>query len=403
MRPIAGAFLALAALVALTFGAYALLPTGAFGVFAFIEVVLLVIFFHELGHFVTAKWFGIKVEEFFIGFGPKVWSFRRGETEYGLKAIPAGGYVRIAGMNPFQEPAPEELPRTFHAQPPWKRAVVLVAGSATHFVLAFIVLVLLFGAVGIPTRFAPRVAAVEPRLEGRPSPAAAAGLRPGDEFVAVDGRPIEDYEQFVEYTRARPGTPIRVVMERDGRRITRTVTPVLSEVEGERVARLGVILSAGSVLERDRAGPIEAVGQAGQGVGRLVTGSFRAMGQVFGPEGLARIGRQLVGEEPRRVTDPAGLVGVARVAGQAAEAGFLEALLELFAGFNVFVGVLNLLPLPPLDGGHLAVVAVEKVTGRRVDARKLLPLTAVVVAFLLLFFISLLYLDLTRPLPNPFR
>jgi membrane-associated protease RseP (regulator of RpoE activity) len=192
-------------------------------------------------------------------------------------------------------------------------------------------------------------------------------------------------------------------MERDGRRITRTVTPVLSEVEGERVARLGVILSAGSVLERDRAGPIEAVGQAGQGVGRLVTGSFRAMGQVFGPEGLARIGRQLVGEEPRRVTDPAGLVGVARVAGQAAEAGFLEALLELFAGFNVFVGVLNLLPLPPLDGGHLAVVAVEKVTGRRVDARKLLPLTAVVVVFLLLFFISLLYLDLTRPLPNPFR
>ena len=98
------------------------------------------IFFHELGHFLTAKRFGIKVEEFFIGFGPRVWSFRRGETEYGLKAIPVGGYVRIAGMNPLEEPAPEDRDRIFTAKPKWQRAIVLVAGAVSHFVLAFLLL-----------------------------------------------------------------------------------------------------------------------------------------------------------------------------------------------------------------------------------------------------------------------
>jgi regulator of sigma E protease len=128
------------------------------------------------------------------------------------------------------------------------------------------------------------------------------------------------------------------------------------------------------------------------------------MGEIFSPRGLARIGRQLFGEEPRDVErDPAGIVGAARLSGQAVEQGLFEVLFFLFAGFNVFVGILNLLPLPPLDGGHLAVVGLEKITGKRVDVRRLLPLTALVVGFLMLFMVSLLYLDVTRPLPNPFR
>jgi membrane-associated protease RseP (regulator of RpoE activity) len=374
------------------------------GVLIFALVVLLVIVAHESGHFFAAKAFGIKVEEFFVGFGPRLWSFRRGETEYGIKAIPAGGYVRIAGMNPFQEPAPEDLPRTFGAKPPWQRAIVLLAGSFTHFVLALVFLGVYFGAIGIPERFAPRIAAVEKTLEGRPSPAAEAGLQPGDEFVEVDGRPVRSYEGFVDYTRDRAGQELRLIVDRDGEPVTLRATPVLAPVDGELVGRLGVTLGLGSVLERDRANPVVAVGRASREVGRMTAGSVRAMGEIFSPSGLARIGRQLFDEEPRAIErDPAGIVGAARLSGQAVEEGLFDVLFFLFAGFNVFVGVLNLLPLPPLDGGHLAVVGIEKLTGRRVDVRRLLPLTALVAGFLMLFMVSLLYLDVTRPLPNPFR
>jgi membrane-associated protease RseP (regulator of RpoE activity) len=374
------------------------------GVLIFAFVVLLVIVVHESGHFFAAKAFGIKVEEFFVGFGPRLWSVRRGETEYGIKAIPAGGYVRIAGMNPFQEPAPEDLPRTFGAKPPWQRAIVLLAGSFTHFVLALVFLAVFFGAIGLPERFAPRVAAVEPALEGGSSPAAEAGIQPGDEFVEVDGRPVRSYQEFVEYTRSRAGQELRLVLDRDGERVAVRATPVLSPVDGEPVGRLGVTLTFGSVLERDRANPLAAVGRAGGEVGRMALGSVRAMGEIFSPSGLERIGRQLFGEEPRDVErDPAGIVGAARLSGQAVEQGLFDVLFFLFAGFNVFVGILNLLPLPPLDGGHLAVVGIEKVTGKRVDVRRLLPLTALVAGFLMLFMVSLLYLDVTRPLPNPFR
>jgi membrane-associated protease RseP (regulator of RpoE activity) len=374
------------------------------GVLIFAFVVLLVIVAHESGHFFAAKAFGIKVEEFFVGFGPRLWSFRRGETEYGIKAIPAGGYVRIAGMNPFQETAPEDLPRTFGAKPPWQRAIVLLAGSFTHFVLALVLLAVYFGAIGVPERFAPRVAGVEETLEGQPSPAAEAGLQPGDEFVEVDGRPVRSYQQFVEYTRDRAGQELLLVVDRDGERVTLRATPVLAPVEDQLVGRLGVTLTLGTVLERDRANALVAVGRAGGEVGRMVVGSVKAMGEIFSPAGLARIGRQLFGEEPRDVErDPAGIVGAARLSGQAVEEGLFDVLFFLFAGFNVFVGILNLLPLPPLDGGHLAVVGVEKITGKRIDVRRLLPLTALVAGFLMLFMVSLVYLDVTRPLPNPFR
>src|SRR3990170_2634561 len=118
------------------------------GILIFVAGIFLMIFFHELGHFLTAKRFGIKVHEFFIGFGPRLWSFRRGDTEYGIKAIPVGGYVKIAGMSPLEEPAPEDRERLFTSKPAWQRAIVLVAGALTHFVLAFLLLAIFFGAIG---------------------------------------------------------------------------------------------------------------------------------------------------------------------------------------------------------------------------------------------------------------
>src|SRR5947208_286104 len=161
----------------------------AVGVVIFVASLVLVIVVHEAGHFTFAKAFGMKVEEFFFGFGPRLWSFRRGETEYGVKAIPLGGYVRIAGMNPFQEIPPAELPRTYGAKPPWQRFLVVLAGPITHFVMAFVVLALYFLAVGTP-KYAPEVGTVERTLKSPGgatvvSPAWRAHLRPGDLVAAV--------------------------------------------------------------------------------------------------------------------------------------------------------------------------------------------------------------------------
>lgn len=372
------------------------------GILVFVLGVLLMILVHELGHFVAAKRFGIKVDEFFVGFGPRVWSFRRGETEYGLKAIPVGGYVRIAGMNPFQEEPPEDRGRLFGDKPAWQRAVVLVAGALTHFVLAFLLLLTFFWLLGVPRFGGPEVVRVESTLDGEPSPAAAAGLRAGDVFVEVDGRPARDYEEFVRYIDGHVGEEVAIVVERDGRRVALEATPVLDRVGGEEVGRLGIVLTR-AYVGRDRSGPVEGLVDALRFEGELVVNSFRAIGQVFGPEGLGRVGELLFGEGERAATDPVGIVGAARVSGQAVAAGQLDVFFFLFAFFNVFVGILNLLPLPPLDGGHLAVLGFESVTGRRVDPRRLIPVTALVVGFLILFTLALTYLDVFAPIPNPFQ
>jgi RIP metalloprotease RseP len=182
------------------------------GILVFVFGVLLMILVHELGHFVAAKRFGIKVEEFFLGFGPRLWSFRRGETEYGLKAIPVGGYVRIAGMNPFQEPAPEDRGRLFGDKPAWQRAIVIAAGAATHFVLAFLLLTLFFLLIGFPRA---RIAEVETTLDGNPSPAFVVGLRAGDEVLAVNGDDVS-YPEFLEEIKESPGRPVTVRLSRDG-------------------------------------------------------------------------------------------------------------------------------------------------------------------------------------------
>ena len=372
------------------------------GILVFVGGIFLMILVHEAGHYFAAKRYGIKVDEFFLGFGPRIWSFRRGETEYGLKAIPLGGYVRIAGMNPFEEVPPEDRERVFTSKPKRQRAVVLVAGGLTHFVLAFVLVLSFFWFIGEPVFGGAQVAAVEPRLDGEPSPAAAAGLQPGDRFLAFDGRPVEDYQEFLDYIDSHVGEEIQLVVERDGERISTRATPVLSRVGDELTGRLGISV-AEAIVARDRAGPVEGVVDAGRAMYRLGVGSFQAMARVFSPEGIGRVGQAILGQRDRQAeTDPVGIVGAARVSGQAFQAGQVDALIALFAFFNVFVGILNLLPLPPLDGGHLAVLGLEAVTGRRVDPRRLIPITAVVAGFLILFTVSLLYLDIVQPIPNPF-
>ena len=383
------------------------IPTWIGSVFFFMAIIV-VILVHESGHFFTAKAFRIKVEEFFVGFGPRLWSFRRGETEYGVKALPFGGYVRIAGMNPFQEPSTADLPRTFGAKPIWQRASVILAGPITHFVMAFLLLVVFNVAIGAPL-FRPSVGQVDAKLNGKPSPAAVAGIKAGDRFLALDGRPIRASsdpeavaDQVATYTRSHVGQPIVLTLQRDGRTVTITATPVLAQVGDRRFGRFGIALAA-AIVGRDRTDPLTAVGRGSVQTGRTIGNVVGTLGKVFGPTALRRVGELLFGPGQRRATDPISIIGASQQAGQAIQQGAWDYLFWLLVVFNVFIGIINLVPLPPLDGGHLAVLAYERIRRRKPDLRKLVPLTALVAGFIVLFALALSYLDIVKPIPSPFR
>jgi len=367
---------------------------GALGVVAFIVVLILVIVIHEAAHFGVARAFDIKVHEFFVGFGPRIWSRRRGETEVGFKWIPAGGYVKIAGMNPYEVVAPEDHPRTFGAKPIWQRVLVIVAGPATHFVLAFAFFALWLGAVGEPTTRSPVLVEVPAVLDGAPGPAFEAGLRAGDRIIAIDELRDPSDDALVAYVQDRVGEPVTVTVERAERTVTVTIVPVPSEVEGVQQARLGVILGAG---RRETAGIVGAVAGGVRLVGEQLVATVQGVGRIFGPEGLGRLVDLVFTDEPRAPGDATSVVGVGAVAGSIASEGHFGDLLFVFGIVNVFVGFLNLLPLPPFDGGHLAVLAIEKVRGRPVDMRKVVPVSAAVAAFFILFTVAVVYVDIVKP------
>jgi membrane-associated protease RseP (regulator of RpoE activity) len=369
------------------------------GILIFVVAILAVVLIHEAGHFFTAKAFGIKVEEFFVGFGPRLWSTKRGDTEYGVKALPFGGYVRIAGMNPFEEIKAEDEPRTFGAKPVWQRAIVIATGPITHFFVAAIFLLVFFVAIGVPTAARPVIEGVEATLAGQTSPAAEAGLRTGDEIVAIDGHPVVSEDNFIAYTRGHVGQSIQITVVRDGRRVTVRATPVLSTVDNKQVGRLGVTLTEA----RQRYNPVVAAGKSVVETASTTKAVVLQLGDVFGPTGLKRIGQLLTGNAKRTSADATSIVGATRLAGEAVRAGAWDFLFGILVVFNIFVGILNLVPLPPLDGGHLAVLAYEKIRRRKPDVRKLVPLTAAVAAFIVLLAVSLAYIDITNPLPNPFR
>ena len=372
--------------------------SGSVVLVLYILAILVVVLIHEAAHFGVAKAFGIKVEEFFVGFGPRLWSIKRGETEYGLKLLPLGGYVRIAGMNPFQEPTPEEYPRTFGAKPAWQRALVIAAGPLTHFVIAFLIFASFLGFVG-EDRFEPVVGGVSATINGVPSPALEAGLEEGDRVVRVADVESPSQEEFQALTRAHVGEELELTLIRDGQELVVTVTPVVDRELG--FARIGIDLDAGRELPSDREDFLGAVAGGADMVGDFTWAVLGSIPKVFGPEGLGRIVTLVFTDAERQVDDPATIVAGGQVAVAAANRGFAEALLLILGGFNIFVGIINLVPLPPFDGGHLAVLAVEKIRGKKVDPRKLVPLTAVMAGFLILFMVSLLYLDFVKPIPFP--
>jgi membrane-associated protease RseP (regulator of RpoE activity) len=361
------------------------------GIALFVLAIFVMIVVHEFGHYITARMFGIKVEQFFIGFGPKLLSWRRGETEYGLKAILLGGYVRIAGMNPFESVPEEDRPRTFGAKPAWQRAIVLVAGSATHMVMGFVIMVVVFASVGLPGFFT-RLSHVDPAGAGH-----AAGFEVGDRVLSVDGEKIDTFVDLRDIVVDAAGKTLTVVVERHGEDVTLKATPqaVTDGPGAGPQGRLGL-----QAVEKESLGA--AFPAAVRYTGEYVVGSVSGIGRVFSPSGVGDIVKSLGGKGERGPDQPMSLIGGGREAGRAASAGEFGIVLTLIANIIIFVGVINLAPLPPLDGGHLVLLLIEKIRGRAVDARKVVPVAAVVLTFFLILTVALVYLDIARPITSPF-
>ena len=389
-------------------GALVVLATasGSFAAVAFVFALVVCVTLHEGGHFLTAKWSGMKVTEFFFGFGPRLWSFRRGETEYGIKAIPAGGYVKILGMSNLEKDVdPADEPRTYRQQSFPRRLAVAVAGICTHFVIAFLLLVIMWSAVGVPRDDRPslEVGSIS-RLKTGPSPAEAAGFKVGDKVVSVDGRPATRWEDLPPYIRARPGQPITFVVDRKGQQLTLVATPAGVNPDGENVGFIGI----GAKPEVQKVGPIAAAGRSAGDVGRLTVASVKALGSFFSPSSLSNYGDQLTGSpQADNASRPVSVVGVVRIADQAAQHGLFD-FLSILVLLNIFVAVFNMVPLLPLDGGHIAIATYERIRSRkgkryRADVQKLLPVTAAVVVLLIALGVTSLWLDIVHPVGNPFQ
>jgi membrane-associated protease RseP (regulator of RpoE activity) len=407
-------------------GVAAAVLTGTTGTLAVVLAIVIMIMLHELGHFATAKWGHMKVTEYFLGFGPRLWSIHRGETEYGVKAIPAGGYVKIIGMSNLEEVDPADEPRTYRQQSFGRRLSVAVAGSAVHFILAFLILWVLFSFVGVPNGNKVAVGGFS-TIEGTASPAKQAGLQPGDVFVSVDGRALSSPDQLVSYIQSHAGQPVTVVVKRHGDTQTVRVTPIderTVKVQGQPAPPpsstpygiIGVQLSS----PVQTTNPIAAVGRSTTDLGRFSWDTLKALGSVFSPHGISNYTHQVTsptgstantGNQSQqsasnspRLESP---IGIVRLASQASHAGLRDVLTLLFS-INVFVGLFNLFPMLPLDGGHVAIAVYEQARSRRgrryhVDVAKLLPATYLVFLVLVVLGVTAIYMDVTHPLANPFQ
>ncbi len=380
---------------------------ASWSVLLLVLALVVVIFLHELGHYLTAKWAGMKVTEFFIGFGPRLWSFRRGETEYGLKAIPAGAYVRIIGMSNLEEVPPEEEHRTYRQKPYWRRMSVALAGSTMHFLIALVLIFVLFVGFGVPRFDSDRwVVGAISELETGPSPARDAGIELGDRIVAIDGQRFASFAELTEYVRARPGEEVEILVDRDGQRLTLSTTLASRHPSGDRIGFLGI----GPEYELVRRNPLAGARDAVVETGRTTWLSVRALGAFFTPGNLGDYFSRALSppSEPVPIEEEGGrlisVVGAVQLA-SSQEAGLRGALYFLFA-INIFIGIFNLIPLLPLDGGHVAIATYEKIRsrgGRRhhADVARLLPLTYAVVAALVLVGVTAIYLDITQPFQLP--
>jgi membrane-associated protease RseP (regulator of RpoE activity) len=408
----------------------------ALGIVLFALAILVSVCLHEAGHMITAKRFGMKVTKYFAGFGPTLWSFKRGETEYGIKAIPLGGFVKIVGMTPQDDDVePGDEHRAMWRFPVWKRTVVLSAGSITHFILGFVLLWITASFVGMPNPALadpqPAVINVQPCVipttevrecgAGDPvSPASQAGLQTGDRILAVAGKPVNTWEDLLLTLREVPPGPSTLLIERGGSQ--QTVNVNLAEVERYKETRNsdGELVQTTNTEKRSALGvgreltiplevtygPVEGFTKSIGFTGDAFVGTWTAMKKV--PEKLPKLWAALSGEE-RDPETPISVVGASRLGGETVEQSRWSLFLLILASLNFFVGVFNLLPLLPLDGGHIAISWFERARSwlyaklkrpdpGRVDYYKLMPLTYVVILVFGGFTLLTVAADIVNPI-----
>jgi membrane-associated protease RseP (regulator of RpoE activity) len=374
---------------------------------------------HEAGHLLTAKAFGMKVRRYFVGMGPTMFSFRRGETEYGLKWLPFGGFCDIAGMTTLDELTPDEERRAMWKHKAWKRTTVMLAGPVTHFALAFLTLYLLASTLGLPNLAEkPVVSQVSdcvtdasttaelnnPACEpGASGPAQAAGIRPGDEIVAVGGTATPTWTAMVTAVRDAAGPTVFAVRRGDD---TLRLT-----VDVPRLDRPGSATAVGvagvSATTTFTYGPLEAFGATASFSAEMIGQTATKLAQF--PQRIPAVVSSIFGAE-RDPDTPVSVVGASRIGGEAVEAGLWQLFFLLLAGLNFFMGVFNLLPLLPMDGGHVAIIWYERVRNwlreRRgktaaapVDFTRLSTVTMVLV----LVGGAVMLLTITADIVNPIR
>lgn len=419
---------------------------------------------HEIGHLVPAKRFGVRVTQYMVGFGPTVWSRTRGETEYGIKAIPLGGYIRMIGMFPphkgdppgtvredstgfFQQMSddakaweseqygPEEQHRTFSALSVPKKLVVMLGGPTMNLLISAVLMAVLACGIGLPAVtptvesvskcVVPADAPAETSCEGRPeAPALAAGIRPGDTLLEIDGHRIDAWSDVTEAVRAAGDREVPVVVERDGEQLTLHATPIV-DARPVLDERGNIVRDADGTIRTEQvgflgvAGTPDLVRQSPLAVPGMVWDAFVGTAKVVValPMRLVDVAKAAFGPGERDPNGPIGVVGVSRLAGEVAAAdqpGFdlrekTASMISILASLNMALFVFNLIPLMPLDGGHVAGALVEGARRRiarwrglpdpgPVDMSRLLPLTNVVVVLLLLMTGLLIYADIVKPI-----
>jgi len=386
------AWVALAVIVGL------LVALALWNIWAFVFVVglLVCIFLHELGHFLTARASGMKVTQFFLFMGPKLFSFRRGETEYGVRMFPIGAFVRIVGMNNLDPVDPEDEPRAYRSKSYTKRMWVITAGSVMHMLIAVVLLFAVYAING--QRTTTHRVGVFAVSDGYP--AANAGIEPGDILVSVDGQTPSTAQDMTELVRShQPGDQITVVVRRDGEELSKQVTLGTNPaVKDEAVAFLGV--NSGNEVVWNQASVASAAAHSITDLGTTMWDSVGGVVKVLNP---VNIYNHVSGANTDPASQPTTVVGITRVSADIGNQSGLGGILLILAGVNVFIGLLNMFPLLPFDGGHAAIATYERLRSRkgqppyRADVGKMIPVTMAVMTLLAFLLVAGLYLDKVRP------
>ncbi len=402
----------------------AFLAAGLGALLLFIVALVLMVAVHELGHYLTAKAAHMKVTEYFLGFGPRLWSVRVGETEYGVKPILVGAYVKIPGMTNAEEVDPADEARTYRQKPFRWRIAVASAGSVMHYVMALLLAWIAVVSFGVPSATQVQVLGFVKWAGHARTAAQIAGLKAGERIVSVDGRPVSTPTELSDAIQRSAGRPVRLVLTDHGTRATRTVTPVAGhktkttqEVLGPGTGKtdwlIGIATSAAPLFQSKN--PLQAVAWAGTDVANVSVATLTGLGKVFSPGGLHALYTQVTNPQAaqRASAHPASsdrvlsLVGAARVATQAERAGVYY-FLSILIALNIVFGLLNMVPMLPLDGGHVAIALYERLRTRRgrpsyhADVTKLLPVAYAFMAVLIVIVGSAMFLDIAHPLANPF-